>query len=563
MSNKEKNAFAPAILREVKEGKYSAFEILYRAMRSEETRILCEISTMTRRVQRTAGEVADRVDRLAASLEAGRRYGVLADGYDGLCALLAVLRSGSTAVLIDPLSAPEERADRLATVNAAEMPMTESESTDAVADRAFGSEIILFTPAGEAVTLTGEMLALELLRVETLTGEKKGILSLGNAPKLLLALPLHTGEGITALLWALALGAVTVYPTDPSAEAILRSVRNHQTDLLIAPPYVYEATERLLGQLIDGRDAKQREKYEKAMQKAGNGKAFRELHAHLLGTELSFCYCAGELRARTATVLGALGHPVTELYGNVHGFLLYRKGTRYLPLAGIDATVEEERLTVREGDAVLSDRLDAISEKEGIRLLGDRAHVAISEEGERIYAEQVEQLVDLPRVLESAVLSVEGEHLLICRIPSDLLSVQKQSLNERVRALREASPTLRRVLFTYAPLKSAGASAPDRDRLEAILSTLPTVSLDVTATDAEDSEIREALAEMFADILGCATSEIDPDGHFMLDLGGNSLDYFTLVGEINERFGITLQFEGESFGYSLNDMERKVKELIV
>ena len=66
-----------------------------------------------------------------------------------------------------------------------------------------------------------------------------------------------------------------------------------------------------------------------------------------------------------------------------------------------------------------------------------------------------------------------------------------------------------------------------------------------------------------ADVLGCDPSEINPEGHFMIDLGGNSLDYFTLVGEINERFGITLQFEGESFGYSLNDMERKVKELIV
>ena len=65
-----------------------------------------------------------------------------------------------------------------------------------------------------------------------------------------------------------------------------------------------------------------------------------------------------------------------------------------------------------------------------------------------------------------------------------------------------------------------------------------------------------------ADILAVDETEITENGHFMRDLGGSSLDYFTLLGEINNRFGVTLDFESEKFGYTLKDFERVVTELI-
>ena len=48
----------------------------------------------------------------------------------------------------------------------------------------------------------------------------------------------------------------------------------------------------------------------------------------------------------------------------------------------------------------------------------------------------------------------------------------------------------------------------------------------------------------------------------MLELGGSSLDYFTLISELNEKFKITLPFEGgEGFGYSVCDFEKLIKDL--
>ena len=77
-----------------------------------------------------------------------------------------------------------------------------------------------------------------------------------------------------------------------------------------------------------------------------------------------------------------------------------------------------------------------------------------------------------------------------------------------------------------------------------------------------DSEIKQILRQMFASVLQTTPEEISDTGHFMNDLGGTSLDYFTLVGEINERFGVRLSFEGENFSYTLNDFERIIKDLV-
>ena len=54
--------------------------------------------------------------------------------------------------------------------------------------------------------------------------------------------------------------------------------------------------------------------------------------------------------------------------------------------------------------------------------------------------------------------------------------------------------------------------------------------------------------------------KITNTGHFIKDLGGTSLDYFTVVSEIDEQLGVTLEFEETEFAYNLNDLERVIEE---
>ena len=63
-----------------------------------------------------------------------------------------------------------------------------------------------------------------------------------------------------------------------------------------------------------------------------------------------------------------------------------------------------------------------------------------------------------------------------------------------------------------------------------------------------------------ASILSISPEAVTDHAHFMNDLGGNSLDFFALVCEIEEEYGISLEYEPEKYGCCLNDFERVLRE---
>lgn len=78
----------------------------------------------------------------------------------------------------------------------------------------------------------------------------------------------------------------------------------------------------------------------------------------------------------------------------------------------------------------------------------------------------------------------------------------------------------------------------------------------------DGAEIRQRILALFSELLGKAPEEIPGDAHFMIDLGGSSLDYFSLIGELDRTFGIRLPYESDDFAYSLDDFEQLVKEML-
>ena len=66
-------------------------------------------------------------------------------------------------------------------------------------------------------------------------------------------------------------------------------------------------------------------------------------------------------------------------------------------------------------------------------------------------------------------------------------------------------------------------------------------------------------------VLGLPEDAITNTGNFMRELGGTSLDYYTLISEIGEAFGIVINYggiNGEDFSYCLNDFEKIVMEAL-
>ncbi|MBQ9783646.1 MAG: non-ribosomal peptide synthetase [Clostridia bacterium] len=481
-----------------------------------------ELAASIRRLSLSGEQLAQRVGRTAAAIRG--RFGVT-DRYIGIAAaseldwlvlLWAVLKSGNKPFLMESVRSGAENDAALTTLEAAgvvscggtirtTLPLlawdalpTEGEMTGDLPP--FGKELALFGADGGVCVLDGERWIARLSQAWDIPDPAKK-----DPYKWLIALPLTTDAGFALYLLSTLSGAVAVFSAELSAEGVMRTARSLRVTHLAATPGVWHKADRQLCRLLDSKDEKTRNKFYRSLEGKGPAPSFRELSSHLFGDSLRGCICLeGAIRDAARGRLSVVGYAVWN---------------------GSD---------------------------------GASAETA------------VERVFDLPQAEEWVALAgADGEGIcLVIQIPEDLLSLQKQNLQRAVdvcRARLPESTPLAAVWYTTDPLAEAPNRGVDRAVLKARIASgkLRMIQLSQAEGEAgEESEIKKILRSMFADILEVGEHEIPDDGHFMIDLGGSSLDYFTLVGEINERFGINLGFEGEEFRYTLNDFERAVKDLV-
>ncbi len=75
-----------------------------------------------------------------------------------------------------------------------------------------------------------------------------------------------------------------------------------------------------------------------------------------------------------------------------------------------------------------------------------------------------------------------------------------------------------------------------------------------SAPAVDTTEIKAKVREIISQNLNMPAESITDDGHLLNDFGGSSLDYYEIVVQIEEAFGITLEFETENFSYTLNEL---------
>ena len=61
----------------------------------------------------------------------------------------------------------------------------------------------------------------------------------------------------------------------------------------------------------------------------------------------------------------------------------------------------------------------------------------------------------------------------------------------------------------------------------------------------KESEPTAMVAEVIAEVLGKDLSKVTPGADIFFDLGGSSLDYFTIIMELQKKFRVNFPSEGE------------------
>lgn len=591
------------------------FREIYRSLIADSKKIHAEVSGTVGKRSVCGENLKEKVEQAACWI--AEQFGVT-HRYIGLhaCGALewiilfwAILQSGNKPFLWDLSRKAEENDQALSRLSAVGVigdgtmpnttlpcffrdPLANVEPRSSVSALTFENEVALFGMEDQICLINGETLRIRLRRsVEILQKER----SVG---KWMLAVPLYSGFGLEWYLRGSLSGASLVFPGEVSVDAVLRTARNHGVTHLAATPEIWHGAARYLEQILDTKEEKVRKKFWRSAEKRRRVSTFRTFQTHLFGEYLHVGLAVGgSVRQKARKMLVTVGYAVYGCLGTAEAGITSvgndRKETESFgmligsPLHGVRYGLEPNGQLNIGGSGIascllpeghsdtLTDRvstgLAAHADSRGRYWIDGVLSDAVSdEEGSLFYPEQAEQAFDLPQATAWIVLPVEDELTLVVQIPRDLLSMQKKRLLQAVEDGNGTLPESRRisqVRYTYDTLLSACSVGINRKLLrtkieQGEISFLPAFTLWNTETKEGESEIKKILRRMFADILAVEESDITDDGHFMMDLGGSSLDYFTLVGEINERFHIALGFEADQFSYTLNDFERVIKELI-
>lgn len=488
-----------------------------------------------------------------------------------------------------------------------------------VALPAFGNEVALSTNGttlrSKICIYSGEQISNQLLNVREMQKRNRDLIRpYGGQIKMLVFLPMYHIFGLEAMyLWFAFFGSCFVFPPSMAPEALLRTVRNHKVTHLFAVPLLWHAVEKSVLSTVASQDEKTQKKFERgtalslklqaihpALGKWVAKKLFASVRSRLFGDSISFCISGGSyIKPSTLRLLNALGYSLHNGYGmteiGITSVDLSRKpgaickGAIGKPVQSVSYRIGDNGQLLVKGSSLCRtviidgqpqsmdewfDTGDIVrSDDVGYYIDGRISDIVFGDDGENLNPDFAEQAFVLPGALQLCVLGNEDNSklMLLVRIPEDLLSVQKARLVEAIQACNASLPTsyrVKEIRYTYDALSDEKAIKVSRSYLSRAIAdgSVRFVELDAQHTAAEnageDSEIKRALRTLFAQVLEVSEDEIADNAHFMTELGGSSLDYFTLVGEINRKFGVSLAYDNNSFGYTLNDFEKLLKELL-
>ncbi len=432
--------------------------------------------------------------------------------------------------------------------------------------------------------------------------------------KMLAFLPLYHIFGFVAMfLWFAFFGTTFVFLNDMVPENILRTIRRCKVTHIFAVPLLWHALEKAIVTKINSRDEKIKAKFEKGkrfslkLQASGTrlgkrlgARLFKSVRAQTLGESVQFCISGGSfIRSSALELINALGYTLVNGYGmseiGISSVELSKKprqrilGSIGKPFKSVEYQIGEGGVLLVRGASVCGKMIIDGTEclNDGFFDTGDVVHtdkrgnyyidgrvsdIVFGDDGENLNPDFAERAFALPYARALSVLGNEDKTrlMLVVQVPQNMIFEQREALTKKIEECNASLPAsyrVREVKFTYDAIMPERAIKVSRAYLSSMISSgkislfdsLDAVSADTTQSE---SELKTMLREMFAEALGLPAGDITDNGHFMNDLGGNSLDYFALINAINERLSITLSYEGDGFTYTLNDFEKKIKELL-
>lgn len=478
----------------------------------------------------------------------------------------------------------------------------------------FGDKIALATSGTtlkrKVCIYTGKEISAQILNVKPIAKENSAIVTgYKGQIKHLAFLPFYHIFGLEAvLLWFSFFASAFVFPANMMPQTLMRTIREHSVTHIFAVPLFWDAVHKAAVREMQKSDSVER--FEKGckmslkLQRIPGGTAvgkrlLGKVRQQLFGDSIRFCISGGSyISENTLEFFNGIGYPLCNGFGmseiGISSVELSKKSHKRMsgavghPFDSVEYRISEDGHLLVRGDSICKEVIiDGCKQKAaewmdtGDLVTADKdAHyhingrvsdIVFGADGENLNPELAERAFVLNEAKQFSVLGDENNEklILVVQIPGDLSEEQKREMLleiDRTNQGLHKSYQIKKVYFTYDPLCDKKAIKVSRAWLRKAIKDnrvkLFTRMDEMEAPQGEASELKTKLREKVAAILSISPEEVIDHAHFMNDLGGSSLDFFALLCEIEEEYGISLDYEPEEYGYCLNDFERVLKEAI-
>ncbi len=415
----------------------------------------------------------------------------------------------------------------------------------------------------------------------------------------------HVFGFIAVYLWFGFFGRTFVFPRDLDPATVRNTIKKHKVTHIFAVPMVFEAVRKAAVRKIRDKGEKTYRKFTRVcalVNRLGRSgdflakKALREVRDGLFGDSIRFLISGGShISAETMEFFNGIGYHLTNGYGMTEigitsversscrktlnsttvgapfgkteyrvsedGELLVRSKTRATRVSMGDVTIEtdfEEWFPTGDLAEVRDGRY---------YIKGRRDDLIVGPDGENINPVLAESAISVKGAEQICLFqTADGNATLLASVPGIYSAETLRSIHAELTTALEPlklSRAVRRVLLTDQPLMRGSEIKISRKRIAKAVETGEMPTFDVSGINRRVEEkltgLEADVRECFAQALNRPAAEIAADAHFFNELGGTSLEYFALQGEIKNRFGTESIFtEGKTL-FTVNDFTDFIK----
>lgn len=413
----------------------------------------------------------------------------------------------------------------------------------------------------------------------------------------------HIFGFVANYLWFAFFGRCFVFPKSLEPEEVVRTCKKYQVSHIFSVPLFWDrvaksfeiglSKEKEKKQAIVNKVIKYNNK-EISKTEAGLASTkfvLKKVQKSVLGDKIVFCIAGGSaLSKETLRTINGIGYPLYNGYGMTEigitsvelskDVLQRNKASIGKQLTNVEYKIEDGELLVKTPQihckTLINGKLEdsqvdedgyyhtgdiAEIDNEGyVYIKGKKKDVVIGANGENVYPDEIEiRFQDIHLIDELSVLGIpsdKGDKLtMILHVNKPLSKEQIKEVENQIAEANNRLPVSMQVQEFYLstlPLPINPSMKVMRYQLKDDLKNRPETFIklghgelvDFKELDEKDiKEVSAHLIDIVSDILNVKKEEIAPNSHFILDLGGDSFTYMSIIASIESEFEIKIPTE--------------------